>query len=150
MILTLQASSTPASIEFFKLVSDIGVSLGFLAIGITYIWASRARALYYVILYVLMVFIMCTFKIGYHDPRPYMTDSDVQVYGCSTEFGNPSGHAMTASSVMITIFLDYFFSDPTVYINTKKWVYYLALFLNISFILLSGFSRLYNGVHTLD
>jgi membrane-associated phospholipid phosphatase len=57
---------------------------------------------------------------------------------------------MTASSVLITVFLDYFFSNPTVYQNTKKWVFYTALVLDISVISLMGFSRLYNGVHTLD
>jgi hypothetical protein len=77
MILTLQASSTPASIQFFEIVSDICVSLGFVAIAITYIWASRARALYYMTLYCLMVFMMSTGKIAYHKPRPYMTDSAV-------------------------------------------------------------------------
>jgi membrane-associated phospholipid phosphatase len=71
--------------------------------------------MYYLILICIFDYLMCIGKLAYHDPRPYMVNANIQVYDCSTEFGNPSGHAMASSSVFVAIFLDYWFSDSTTY-----------------------------------
>jgi len=36
------------------------------------------------------------FKLFYHDPRPFWSSDAVQAFQCSTQFGNPSGHSITA------------------------------------------------------
>jgi membrane-associated phospholipid phosphatase len=86
----------------------------------------------------------------YHYPRPYMVDSDIKVYGCSEEFGNPSGHSATASCFVLAVFIDIFFSERYYYRKVNKFYVLLALILVILLICLVGFSRLYNGVHSLD
>jgi membrane-associated phospholipid phosphatase len=131
-------------------VSDVGGVLQFVAILVAYVWMSRPRAYYYVLLYGITVAIMSLTKIAYHEPRPYMTESEVYVNGCTAEYGNPSGHAMLISSIMLTAFFDLYFSDPDTYARSNKVVFGIVLGCDIGFILLVGFSRLFNGVHTID
>ena len=47
-------------------------------------------------------------KILYHEPRPYFVYNDLEGLGCDSEFGKPSGHAMT------TIVLYYFVFDALI------------------------------------
>jgi membrane-associated phospholipid phosphatase len=89
-------------------------------------------------------------KIAYHAPRPYMVDSRVETYGCSVEYGNPSGHSLYASSVSITIFLDIYFSYRNSFQLKTKSLFYISLTLMTTFILLVAFSRVYNGDHSID
>ncbi len=89
---------------------------------------------------------MCIGKMGYHKPRPFMVDDDVQVFGCSSEFGHPSGHSYATAALFLMMALEYF--------NTHKdaatWKKVMVPLSSVLGTLLVGFSRLYNGVHTLD
>ena len=58
------------------------------------------------------IFIMSIGKMGYHQPRPYMVDDDVEVHGCSKEFGHPSGHSLAAGAMITVVALDYIRSNP--------------------------------------
>lgn len=48
-------------------------------------------------------------KQFYHNPRPYMTSTEIHIsksaYGCSVGFGNPSGHSSLASTYYMILFL---------------------------------------------
>ena len=66
---------------------------------ITLLYGTRAKYFYYCAASTLDKSIISLFKMIYHDPRPYMAsnnnilDDKIVGYSCSTEFGNPSGHA---------------------------------------------------------
>jgi membrane-associated phospholipid phosphatase len=46
-------------------------------------------------------------KIAYKQGRPFWIDETLfQKGACSYEFGNPSGHSMTAAALAVTITLD--------------------------------------------
>ena len=44
---------------------------------ISYLFASRSRAFYYLTFYAEILFVMGIAKIAYHTPRPYMVNDDV-------------------------------------------------------------------------
>mmetsp|Transcript_23379 Transcript_23379/g.23001 ORF Transcript_23379/g.23001 Transcript_23379/m.23001 type:complete len:92 (+) Transcript_23379:185-460(+) len=87
----------------------------FAMIFVTFAWSSRARAFYYLVVFCLITYIQSITKIFYHQPRPYMVDTDIEVYDCSSEMGSPSGHTVIATISISVIFLDIFFSDITVF-----------------------------------
>jgi hypothetical protein len=47
-------------------------------------------------------------KMAYHEPRPFMTTDKINVFGCSAEYGNPSGHSLFAAAMDTFVFLDVF------------------------------------------
>ena len=87
-------------------VSDLAIVLIFATLILSYLFCSRQRAFYYTIAVSLNLFMMSIGKMAYHNPRPYMVDDDIQVYGCSTEFGHPSGHTFGSSALIMTMLLD--------------------------------------------
>jgi membrane-associated phospholipid phosphatase len=92
-------------------------------------------------------------KMAYHEPRPFMVTDKITVYGCSGEYGNPSGHSLFAAAFNIFFFLDLFHSNcdqPDFSTLKAKLIYAGALFLAISLTFLIGFARFYVGVHTLN
>ena len=93
-----------------------------------------------------MLFIMGVGKMAYHSPRPYMVSDDVQVFGCSTEYGHPSGHSLNSMAFCIGLLLDRIASHKEDSICLRV-LQYIA---SIGFPLLVGFSRLYNGDHSMD
>ena len=72
-------------------------------------------------------------KIGFHSPRPYWVDPQVQAFAHETSFGLPSGHSQTAASVWGLLSR----------MAKQRWLKYGLIFTIISI----GFSRLYLGVH---
>jgi membrane-associated phospholipid phosphatase len=146
-IIALQSTATPEMVSFMKLVSDIG-SLG-LIIGvlvISFLFFERSKAFYYTSLFSQIVLIMGIGKIAYHSPRPYMVSDDVQVFGCSTEFGHPSGHSINSMTFCIAILLDFLASCPSAPSESKL----ITTVICVGTPLLVGFSRLYNGDHSMD
>ena len=112
LIIELQSNSTELSKLFFMTVS----ALVFIVIGgtlaISYLFLTRQRAFYYFLLVVLMEVVMSVGKLAYHQPRPYMVDDRIQVYGCSTEYGHPSGHSLNAMTFSLVVLLDYLTCNP--------------------------------------
>jgi membrane-associated phospholipid phosphatase len=112
-IITLQSTATPESIHFFKVVSDVGaIGLTFGVIIASYVWLERNKAFYFLTYFGEIMVIMGIGKMAYHSPRPYMVSDDVQVYGCSTEFGHPSGHSINDMTFCIGFLLDRIASNP--------------------------------------
>lgn len=147
IIISFQSTATPESIQFFKTVSDIG-ALG-LIIGvlvISYLFGARNKAFYFMSYYGEIMLVMCIGKMAYHSPRPYMVSDEVQVFGCSTEFGHPSGHSINSMTFCIGLLLDYMVSNPDDSLIKKAIIFVLAIVTP----LLVGFSRLYNGDHSMD
>lgn len=57
------------------------------------------------------MYVMNITKMAYHEARPFMIDSYLTPYGCSAEYGNPSGHSLFASAFNFFMFLDYFHGE---------------------------------------
>ncbi len=77
-----------------------------------------------------------------------MWTDKVKVFGCTAEYGNPSGHALFAAGGHFFIFLDVCHGrkSPTF----SKPVYAILLFLTVSLSALVGYARFYVGVHTIN
>ena len=131
-----------------KLISDLGGEVLIAGtIIVAFIWFSRARAFYYIVLMILVNSLTSIGKIYYHQPRPYMIYDSVHVNGsCSTDYGHPSGHALTSMAVSVAVMFDYYASYP----SDELWKKILAGICIPWVPILVGLSRLYNGVHSLD
>ena len=107
VIIDLQKTVTPLSVEFFKIISDVGAfgTTLILLLG-SYLMFSRERAFYYICLFATQMYLQSITKMIYHSPRPYMVNDTVQVFGCATEFGHPSGHSLITMCASITMLLD--------------------------------------------
>ena len=107
-----------------------------------------SRAVYYLLMNIVNVFFTITLKLIWHLPRPYMVmDGGVKVIGQSFEFGDPSGHLVSCAQVLTTVFLDYISSEG----EKKSWIKnMISCVLIVIVFILVGYSRMFNGVHTLD
>ena len=90
-------------------------------------------------------------KLYYHQARPFWASSDVKAFGCSTQYGNPSGHSLTSMGAALFLWLDYNQNAQ----NKEGQFYnmYTRVFLfivAITFGLSIGYSRLFLGVHSLN
>lgn len=77
-----------------------------------------------------------------------MVDDKIKVFGCTDEYGNPSGHAFFTAGGHFFVFLDIFHSN-----KEKKFslpVYTISVFLTLSLSFLVGFARFYLGLHTIN
>lgn len=92
-------------------------------------------------------FLMNITKMAYHEPRPFMVSDKITVYGCSAEYGNPSGHSLFAAAFNFFFFLDICYGSSKKY---SKRLEFSLLFLAISLTILIGFARFYVGVHTIN
>lgn len=111
-------------------------------------WFSRGRAFYYICFLSAIPYLTIITKMIYHEPRPFMVDDKIKVFGCTDEYGNPSGHALFTAGGHFFVFLDIFHSE-----KEKKFsrpVYFILLFLTISLSFLVGFARFYLGLHTIN
>jgi len=77
-IIALQSTATPWSINFFKVISDVGAfGIMFGVILGSFVWLERNKAFYFLTYYGEILFIMGMGKMAYHSPRPYMVSDDV-------------------------------------------------------------------------
>lgn len=113
-----------------------------------YNWFSRGRAFYYIAFLSATAYLMNITKMAYHEPRPYMVSTAINVYGCTAEYGNPSGHSFFAAGGHLFIFLDVCHGRKSHKFSTA--LYSIFLFLTVSLSFLVGFARFYVGVHTIN
>lgn len=137
---------SPALTAFFHTLSFFGEgAIYFAGFLLVFNWYSRGRAFYYLLFLSTMLTLQNVMKIGYHEPRPYMTFDNMTTIGCSHEYGNPSGHSLFSAGFAIFTFLDFLGK------NDKKSVgYIIGLIGAILFFTLMGFARVYQGVHSID
>jgi len=120
----------------------------FLGFAIMFNWYSRGRAFYYICFLSAVAYLMNITKMAYHEPRPFMWTTKVKVFGCTAEYGNPSGHALFAAGGHFFIFLDICHGRKSP--KFSKPVYAILLFLTVSLSALVGYARFYVGVHTIN
>lgn len=79
-----------------------------------------------------------------------MSHDRIHPTSCTGEYGTPSGHAFFSAYLPTLLALYYLNSTTRVTSIRSKWVantIYIILFL---YTILISFSRVYNGVHTID
>jgi hypothetical protein len=113
VIIWFQDNKTDFWVTFFQVVSILGNGpLYFYVTMHIFLFGSRARSIYYVVFICIGLFFGITMKIGYHDPRPYMTDPKIVVFHCQHDFGNPSAHQMFMTGYFTFYFLDFYHGKP--------------------------------------
>jgi len=107
----LQANITDSGITVFLGLSAWGNGVPyFLVFAWAYLQEGRPRAFYYAMFLTVTLFVMNITKMAYHEPRPFMFSALITPYGCSSEYGNPSGHSIFAASFNFFLYLDVFHS----------------------------------------
>ena len=152
-----QKGSTNASINFFKFISLFGdQTLQVVVIVSVYCFATRRFFLKLILVVFVAQNLITYLKLIYHDPRPYFTSDNVTAMSCSRGYGNPSGHCLITASVYGALwFLLFIRNDKKQHtLFPKKWMLISCKWLSFSLILLliilTFFSRLYLGVHSLN
>ena len=110
---------------------------------VTFLCGTRPKYLYYLAAFSLDKCLIGIMKQIYHNPRPYMVDSDIHAYHCSKEFGNPSGHSSSACLISVLLYLD-------IGQNLRMVFKIPSLLLSLFWAIGIPFSRYLLGVHSLD
>ena len=87
----------------------------------------------------VITFFVNLLKLRYHGARPFWSADAVQAFHCTTQYGNPSGHAMTA-----------FCAGLLFAFSQEKKVKAGAIGLALVFGSVVAYSRLFLGVHSLN
>jgi membrane-associated phospholipid phosphatase len=119
-------------------------------------WNKTSNALYE-INYVALTYLMCTslcyiLKPIFQKSRPYFDDielGDTILQDCAAEFGNPSGHSMSAAVVPPILWLVHS-NNHKEFLQAHYILKYFILTLVGLFCFLVVFSRIYTGRHTFD
>ena len=69
---------------------------------------SRERFWYYMLTFAFQSFLVAAFKFSFHDPRPTFVWKGIMDTGCSTSFGNPSGHSLESANLPLMLIFDHF------------------------------------------
>ncbi len=110
----------------------------------TFTCSSKKKTLYYLLMILVNIYFTIVMKLILHAPRPYMVvDEEIKVNGFSSEFGDPSGHTMSSAQVLLTMYLDIAKEK-----GWKKWWMFIPPYISVVGIV--GYSRMFNGVHSLD
>ena len=147
----LKPYATNAGNVIFEIFSQYGFGPAyFLGFAIMLNWFERGRAFYYCVFLSVCGYAVNITKMAYSEPRPYMLDPPpaINVYGCSAEYGNPSGHALWAASFHFFVFLDLCHASKGP--HRSKVFYWVTLFFAIFFCFIIGFARFYEGVHSIN
>lgn len=68
---------------------------------------ERTKCVLFCFNWMIISFFTTTFKMVWHDPRPFWVNSKILVRDCDGSYGNPSGHCISAFGICIFIWLEY-------------------------------------------
>lgn len=121
------------AMDFF---SALGTTEVYLAILMIVYWCVDRRAgLRLALMLPLNGAVNDILKMGFHEPRPFWVNTEIEAYRYNMGFGLPSGHAQSAAG----------FWGLSAHQLGRRPFYIIFIFL----ILLIGLSRIYLGVHSL-
>lgn len=139
LLYTLEGMRTPFLDQFFSLITHFGSETLFLAIALIVFWCVSKKNGYYLMTVGFFGTILNQFlKLLCRIPRPWIKDPNFTIVESARAgadgYSFPSGHTANAVSVL---------GCPVRF--SKNWIVRIAC---IALILLTGFSRMYLGVHT--
>ena len=99
---------------------------------------------------------LCVSNLGkmiYLQPRPFWTDSTIQMFEleCQEDYGNPSGHSLSAVGLSLIVGLDVIQSVimTSNHNNTKKIVFSFGIMTMVLFYsITNGYSRIVMRAHS--
>ena len=96
--------------------------------------------------------IMAISKLNDHQARLIWVSLDVQPYGCSNQYGNPSGHCLCTMGISFACWLDYnstAIKNQAMKMSSIGWrIFWLIV--QMTFACSIGYSRMFLGVHALN
>lgn len=111
--------------------------------------------MYYLVVLAAIFLVMNISKLYYHQARPFWVSYSIEAGSCSTQFGNPSGHSLTAFGMALAGWLDYNHAvvegkikEGSVF--AKMW---MRIFLCLAAVVFScsiGWSRFVLGAHSMN
>ncbi len=136
---TLSELRTPFFTAFFSILTHLGGEIGFLAVSVAFLWCSRKKDGYYVLLTCFTgIFINQVLKLLCRIPRPWVRDPSFrpieQAVDEATGYSFPSGHTQNAAGLFGCI--------------GRMRPRAVKTGVCVTLILLIAFSRMYLGVHT--
>ena len=91
----------------------------------------------------VQVFVIGFFKTLHAEPRPFWVDKDIIPGGCTNQFGNPSGHSLTALFFSLYLWNKHFKKQSSI-IKVTSFIFLLAAGLEM------GHSRFVLGLHSAN
>ena len=131
--------------KVFALISDLSDKYAYVVIiGATYHLMDVQNAFVVTCTIYTALGVLSIFKSFIHEARPFFV-MDLTPTKCWLEYGNPSGHSMTSTSLYLTMW-DLLCRNYKADRNTR--IFSLAFTLLVVFMI--AFSRIYHGVHTYN
>ena len=143
----MQEGRSESGLAVYRQYTDIIYVHGIFPVVLFGFYAHRTRCAYYFFIWNFMHFIIDITKMGFMQPRPIWITKDVMSIYCSAQFGNPSGHAMTAITFSMTMWADYFVSCQSGPMK-KPIVKYTILVIGCVMWFTVGYGRVIVGVHS--
>lgn len=113
----------------------------------------RARCFFYLLTATASLAFSSTLKLLFVQPRPYWVNADIKAMDCQSSFGNPSGHSLVFTAVIMTAFLDFndWMSEQLSEKPIIRWVSRTSVFLLVlGLCAMVGYSRFFLGAHSLN
>lgn len=146
----MEASFSSSTITFFKLYTHIGSSKILLPIiFIVFIISPLKVSFALLSSYIYASYATNTMKLIYHSPRPIWVSENIK-YECDNGFGNPSGHSFSSSSFYLSLAC---IITNISFIKKQNHKIIITIFIYLFFIiiiLLTMFSRLVLGAHSIN
>ena len=109
----------------------------------------RANQVYWICLFTCLLLVMNITKMAYREARPFWIDPTVYQGDCSSEFGNPSGHSMTAA--LLAVALAFSILELVSGESKRRLILGLLIFpVALLYFFAMGLSRLTLGVHSVN
>jgi membrane-associated phospholipid phosphatase len=95
-------------------------------------------------------------KTSYFQARPFWAKPEITPYGgCSTQFGNPSGHSIFSMASCLAVWLDYNYccntrKIPETSVWSQPWMRHLALLFAFLYGWTVAYSRIVLGMHSYN
>ena len=149
------------AVKFFETLSSLTGGEQYISLVILSLhFVSRERFFYYLTVTWLQSFMTSVFKFCFVRPRPVWVFDGLSDTGCSSSFGNPSGHAFQSADMVLFIILDHFFAsqwsrDNLPDLNTKSLKqnpikFTICVVLALIYWPLVVFDRIFLGKHTFN
>jgi membrane-associated phospholipid phosphatase len=144
----MQEHETSGALRAWKSFSDSGVgTMPIFVLVMTIDYTQRARQVYWMFLITALYTIQNITKMAYTEARPFWVDPTVFAKDCSGEFGNPSGHTMTAVVLSFGVMFEIV---STGLIKNQVLAYALLLPLAVTYSVMMAITRMMLGAHAIN
>ncbi|CAG9318307.1 unnamed protein product [Blepharisma stoltei] len=138
LIERIQSSRSEESDDFFLMIGAVTSICFFLVSGICYLVGYKDFGLLGIFGSQLGAAFSGILKVAFAHPRPFWKYFNIDALLCSKDFGAPSGHAMSAGASLFVL--------GYLWMKSGGWRY-LKLVIIAIIVIITGYDRMYLGVH---